>query len=189
MSNLQRRFHFHNDVAEYNVCISRYLQGDSTINNVCVGAVIFGNDEGSRMLLIQRTKNDFGGLMWEVPGGACEQEQDETILHSVAREVWEETGLHVRSVRRLVDAVHFVIDTAGEQFNHRWRKLTFEVEIEEGYGSCDQGLRTSVDQSIKLDPKEHEDWGWATEKEVEDRAWEKGELGRAIRGGLHSKQH
>ena len=34
---------------------------------------------------------------WEVPGGAVDLE-DETILHGVAREAWEESGLKVTAI-------------------------------------------------------------------------------------------
>ena len=40
-------------------------------------------------------------LLWEVPGGACDFE-DESLLHAVARELCEESGLRARRVEALV---------------------------------------------------------------------------------------
>ncbi|TWU71278.1 hypothetical protein ED733_000788 [Metarhizium rileyi] len=161
------------DVAAYNVPIADYLQENATIENICVGAVIRSDNE---VLLIQRAEHDFAGLMWEVPGGACEHDRDKTILHSVEREVWEETGLRVRSVDRLVDFQEFQ-DIAGEiKGRYIWRKLTFEVEVEEGHGLGGPEMRKAISEAITLDPKEHSDWGWATEENVKRGEWDKGKM-------------
>ena len=56
-------------------------------------AILF-NDEG-KFLLTQRTDNG----QWCLPGGAVES--GETVAEACIREVFEETGLHVR-VRRLI---------------------------------------------------------------------------------------
>ncbi|KAG8420871.1 hypothetical protein J3458_002794 [Metarhizium acridum] len=105
--------------------------------------------------------------MWEVPGGACESNKDKTILHSVEGEVWEETGLHVRRVRRLVDHQEFQ-DIAGTiKGRYIWRKLTFGVDVEEGYSLDGPQMRKAIDEAIRMDLKEHCDWGWATEENIE----------------------
>lgn len=54
------------------------------------GAVI--TDEAGRVLLVQRGKEPQKGL-WSLPGGRCEP--GESLAQTVAREVWEETGLRV----------------------------------------------------------------------------------------------
>lgn len=56
-------------------------------------AVIF--DENKRVLLTRRTDNG----LWCLPGGAMDS--GESAAEACVREVWEETGLHVR-VKRLV---------------------------------------------------------------------------------------
>ena len=56
-------------------------------------AIIF--DENKRVLLTRRTDNG----QWCLPGGAIDS--GESAAEACIREVWEETGLHVR-VKRLV---------------------------------------------------------------------------------------
>ncbi|KAK5093619.1 hypothetical protein LTR70_004570 [Exophiala xenobiotica] len=62
---------------------------------IAVGALTF--DSHSRILLIQRASTDSMPHLWEIPGGGCD-EDDPTILHSVARELEEEAGLRARHV-------------------------------------------------------------------------------------------
>lgn len=38
---------------------------------------------------------------WEIPGGGCDDD-DESILHAVARELWEEVGLTTTRIGPLV---------------------------------------------------------------------------------------
>lgn len=65
----------------------------------CVGAII--TDDHGRLLLVQRGHDPEAGR-WSLPGGRIEPgESDE---QAVIREVWEETGLHVRP-GRVVGAV------------------------------------------------------------------------------------
>ncbi|KJZ73133.1 hypothetical protein HIM_07517 [Hirsutella minnesotensis 3608] len=157
-------------VAEFSISTSEYLRLNPSISGLAVGAVLFSGD---RLLLIQRASDDFAPLMWEVPGGACEADKDATILDSVARELWEETGLHLRRVKRHVDNVEFSDDGLH---GFIWRKLTFEVEVDEGYGLGLAESRDTISAAVKPDPAEHQDWGWARMAEVEERKWEKGRL-------------
>jgi 8-oxo-dGTP diphosphatase len=62
----------------------------------CVGAVI--KDSEGRLLLIKRGHEPGAGL-WSLPGGRIEP--GETDQQAVAREVLEETGLHVECGRLL----------------------------------------------------------------------------------------
>lgn len=78
---------------------------------------------------------------------------DETLLHAVAREVKEETGLDVTHVVRKVGEFGW-----GEFSKRRgrhvvWRKLIFEVEVK------------SLD-TVELDPEEHQDYVFVTEEET-----------------------
>ena len=90
--------------------------------------------------------------MQEIPGGKVD-DTDETLLHGVAREVKEETGLEVTRVVRKVGEFGW-----GEYNKRRarhvvWRKLIFEVEVK------------SLD-TLVLEPEEHQDYVFATEEEV-----------------------
>ena len=65
-----------------------------TIIPVVVGGII---KEG-KILLIQRKKKPFQGL-WSLPGGKVES--CESVTDAIAREIKEETGLHVESMEFL----------------------------------------------------------------------------------------
>lgn len=156
----------------YDISVTDYLRQNKTIQGVCIRAVLYG---GGRMLLVQRAAHDFAGSLWEIPGGACEENKDKTVLHAVSREVLEETALHVRSIRRLADIVEFQ-DTAGVLTNFRWRKLTFEVEVTEGHGLQDAHQQAAISQAVRLDPNEHQNWTWASEADVKKGKWRNGDL-------------
>ena len=167
----------------------QFLQNNSELDNLAVGAFIFSSPEivtpsSVRLLLIQRaaTERAFPHC-WEVPGGSAEF-TDPTILHSVAREVFEETGLHLtRVVRTIGDGVRF----ESAKGIDRWLKLSFEIEVAEliiyhaaPSASIDDNdlhpereterLATAESAipfiSICLDPIEHQDFRWITEEEV-----------------------
>lgn len=71
-----------------------------------VGAVVI---DGDRVLLVKRAHEPRKGE-WSLPGGAVEV--GETLEHAVAREVAEETGLHVRvgPIVEVLDRVHRTVD-------------------------------------------------------------------------------
>ena len=112
-----------------------------------------------------------------MPGGGCEP-GDPTILHSVARETFEETGLMLtRFIRQIGDGQEFVCSKGP------CLKLSFEIEVQglEGQGmghrlmhgedkesGKEQGHDDTVGRGaeITLDPEEHEDYVWATEEDV-----------------------
>ena len=56
----------------------------------CVGALV--HDDDGRLLVVRRGRDPGRGL-WSVPGGRVEPGETDTV--AVAREVLEETGLHV----------------------------------------------------------------------------------------------
>jgi 8-oxo-dGTP pyrophosphatase MutT (NUDIX family) len=78
---------------------------------------------------------------------------DESILHAVARELKEETGLEAIKIVRKVG--EFGWDEFSERRQERfvWRKFIFEVEVKKA-------------EDVKLDPVEHQDYLWASEEEV-----------------------
>lgn len=82
-------------VARFRVPLGTYLEKSPALHGICVGASVF--DDAGRLLLVQRAPHDSYPLLWEVPGGAIDAE-DESVLHGLARELWEETGLRARRV-------------------------------------------------------------------------------------------
>ncbi|CEJ93165.1 hypothetical protein VHEMI08774 [[Torrubiella] hemipterigena] len=142
---------------EFNVPYKQWLATkDKTWNGIASGAIIFQED---RVLLVQRAPDDSMPNLWEIPGGAVDPE-DASILAGCVREVFEETGLRVKHIRRLVtegaDGPEWTVFTnrTGKRF---FVKFTFEVDVEEG-------------ADVVLDPVEHQSWVFATKDEVEKQA-------------------
>lgn len=89
---------------------------------------------------------------WEVPGGACDDE-DESILHGVARELWEEAGLKATYIEPPLREPHFFTSRSGKSIC----KFVFVVQVEQG---------TDGHLDVKLDPEEHQRFVWASQAEV-----------------------
>lgn len=105
-----------------------------------------------RLLLLQRVASDEDPNMWEPPGGAC-HDDDATILHAAARELWEEAGLMAARFVGLVGDPHFFTLDDGKkvcQFN-------FAVLVKT------DSLAPPV---VTLNPDEHQRFVWATEGEI-----------------------
>lgn len=102
--------------------------------------------------------------------------EDETIMHAVVREVWEETGLRIVGF----GTGKVVRDNAGEEYHSRkdkgadgefaevtfpdskgekWCKFHFWVEVE-----ADE----SGDLPVELDEMEHQEVGWFDEEAVKE---------------------
>jgi len=77
-------------IPPYVVHLREYI-GHATLLLPAVGAII--RDEAGRILLIRRGD----GRGWSLPGGIMEP--GESVVDSLVREVWEETGLQVEPVR------------------------------------------------------------------------------------------
>ncbi len=108
-----------------------------------------------RILLVQRAASDSMPGCWEVPGGACDDE-DPTVLHSVARELWElweEAALIATKIGPQIGDGHVFPTCSGRMIC----KLSFLVETM----TADDGA-----VQVKLDPREHQSYVWATEAEV-----------------------
>ncbi|GME34409.1 putative nudix domain protein [Neofusicoccum parvum] len=159
----EKAFTSPDQLAHFSVSGQAYLQRHPQYQALAVGALVFHAD---RLLLVQRstTERAFPNV-WEVPGGSVDPE-DETILHAVARELLEETGLNVIAVTRQVGSgVEFRTGTAT------WLKVVFEVAVAEDDG----GLRAKKEGSsaktaeaipIQLDPIEHQNYLWVEEADV-----------------------
>ena len=92
---------------------------------VGVGAVVW---RGERVLLIRRGKPPRAG-QWSLPGGA--QQLGETLLEAVTREVREETGLALESVRFLT-TVDLVDRQPDGRVRYHYTLVDFTAEAPKG---------------------------------------------------------
>jgi 8-oxo-dGTP pyrophosphatase MutT (NUDIX family) len=101
---------------------------------------------------------------WEVPGGAVDDE-DESILHGVARELWEESGLKLNGVEQVVG----LRGEDGYLFQTRRQlkvfRFSFVVDVE--FNGDGRG-------EVTLDPNEHQRFLWASEEECRRKKVENG---------------
>ena len=122
-----------------------YLELHAEYDAIASGALVL--DRRDRVLLLQRASHDSMPNRWELPGGAVDAE-DVTILHGVARELWEEAGLVVEVFdQQIGDGHSFYLRDQRRCF-----KLEFLVEVEST-------------ESVTLDPNEHQRFVWASEGE------------------------
>ncbi|KAH8422368.1 NUDIX hydrolase [Aspergillus melleus] len=110
----------------------------------------------TRVLLLQRSQHDSLPGFWEGPGGLCEV-TDDSILAGAAREVYEESGLHVSRFVDLIAVDEWTRVKSDEVV--RAAKFTFLVEVEEAE-------TVGWEEMVNLEPEEHEEFVWATEEEV-----------------------
>jgi ADP-ribose pyrophosphatase YjhB (NUDIX family) len=114
---------------------------------------------------------------WEIPGGGCDDD-DASILHAVARELWEEAGLQAAHVGPLVGrAPHVFVSRSGKVVG----KFNFLVEAARDADAdddddADGGRRWGEWGDVTLDPDEHQRFVWASEEEVR--------AGRAVEGDV-----
>lgn len=174
--------------------ISSYFNANPPYNNASLGALIFSPLlQPPSLLLVQVCQNTdphaFSGA-WEVPSGAP-QPQDLTMLHSLARIILEQTGLHLSRVHSMSGS------EAGpgtlEQGDARWMKLQFTVhvselasdatdspQLERAYGDGaheGSGLTSLTRQAIDLnavpvtlDQGKYQRHAWVTENDLQEFA-------------------
>lgn len=152
-------FAISSSISSFNVPVKVHLSLHKEYDAIAGAALIF--DSKDRLLVLQRAGHDSMPHLWEIPGGACDLE-DETILHGVAREVWEESGLVVSALGQQVDSGndHVFFSRRGLKIC----KYTFEAEV----------VNT---EAVKLDPNEHQNYLWVTEEQCRDG---KVETGRSV---------
>ncbi|KAI0868091.1 NUDIX hydrolase domain-like protein [Hypoxylon argillaceum] len=151
-------FNYHPSVVEFTVPKASYLAAHpgAHFGYIATSALVLDTGTGSdpRVLLLQRAASDSNPNKWEPPGGACDDD-DESILHAAARELWEEAGLQAARISRLVgDPYNFSI-SIGEV-----RQFSFAVSIKTENGTP---------PAVRLNPEEHQRFVWATESEVRAR--------------------
>lgn len=150
-------FRVHASASKFSIPAEAYILENPGVpafyQYLATGAIVFDQSDSKRVLLIQRAANDSMPNLWETPGGGCDTE-DQTVLHSVVRELWEEVGLVARMVGPPVGDGYVFNTRSGKTV----RKLNFIVEV----GTGDFGI------AVRLDPQEHQNFLWATEQEVKD---------------------
>lgn len=150
------KFGTHPSTSPFIVSQEKYLSQhpDERFQYIATAALVFDTRMGvdPRILLLQRSAHDSMPNKWEVPGGACDDE-DESILHGLARELWEEAGLRATYIEPPLGEPHFFTSRSGK----RICKFVFVVQVE-------QGAEGRLD--VKLDPKEHQRFKWASQDEV-----------------------
>ena len=134
----------------WNITSQTWLTAHQTpYDGLATGTIVFNNTT-NKILLLQRAAHDSMPNKWEIPGGAVDDD-DPSILHGAARELWEEAGLV---------AVRFThVVGQGQVFMNSRRTRTF----------CRFAFVAEVEDldGVRLDPNEHQDWLWAGREEVE----------------------
>ncbi len=88
---------------------------------IVVGAII---ENDNKILLLQRPEDDFMGGIFELPSGNLEE--GETIEEGLKREVYEETGLRIKSINSYLG--HFdYLSGSGK----KTRQFNFLISTEE----------------------------------------------------------
>lgn len=180
-------------LAEYNVPLPEFAASKPHLTDFVVGGLVYsqsveedddatGTTSGkprTRVLLLQRAATDSYPGLWEGPGGMCER-TDATLLAGVAREVFEETGLHVSKFVDLIAVDEWSRVLRNEL--HRVAKFTFLVEVDEARGTAGVPSEDVVvgvaperwEDGVKLEQAEHQAFEWATEEEVRESLESKG---------------
>ena len=152
-------FSHDSSVADFAVSKRAYLDArpEAPFEYVATSTLVLDtrNPSEPRILLLQRAASDSNPSKWEPPGGACDND-DLSILHAAARELWEEAGLRAVWIGGPVADPHFFIRSNGGKVC----RFNFAVQVSIGGGT---------ELIVKLDPKEHQNFVWATEDEVKAR--------------------
>ncbi|RAH81208.1 hypothetical protein BO86DRAFT_456646 [Aspergillus japonicus CBS 114.51] len=123
-----------------------------------------------KTLLLQRSITDSYPCHWENPGGLIDPVRDATVLAGVAREVREETGLHVSRFVDLVCVDEWTKMKRGVLLQET--KVTFLVEVREAAAA-------GWEERVKLAEGEHQAFVWVGEGEVRGVVRDKGKKRKA----------
>jgi 8-oxo-dGTP pyrophosphatase MutT (NUDIX family) len=149
-------FTHHPSAASFTASQQAYLKAHPSpdYGYIATGALVFDRSDQAtpRILLLQRAPGDSMPGRWEIPGGGVDDE-DESVLHAVARELLEEAGLKARHIGPTIGAPHLFSTKSGKKIC----KFIFLVQAEP---DAEGQLRTS------LDSQEHQRFVWASENEV-----------------------
>ncbi len=129
-------------------------------NNILVGAVLFQPSTAGthKLLLLKRAAHDsaFPNL-FAIPGGHVE-DNDLSILHSLKREVFEETTMLVRDVVDQIELLAWVTEKPIEGK---------EMGLLKKFTSLQLNFVCDVEGwAFKVDPEEHSVGVWANKEEV-----------------------
>ncbi|KZV80473.1 NUDIX-domain-containing protein [Exidia glandulosa HHB12029] len=141
-------------LANFDVPLSTLTNSDDNAGKRLVVGVAIARRSASghlpKVLLVQRASHEqLFPDMYELPGGKCES-TDGTLLDTVARETFEETGYRVTRV--VAEFPGFEYSTPKGDA----RQYNFIVTV-------DGGSDSNVDPT--LDPKEHQAFAWVDDSE------------------------
>ena len=193
------QIHIPPSLAHLAISLPTFLSQNPQYTNLAVSSLIFAPStipaSATRLLIVQRAPTERGfPNRWELPGGGCEV-SDPTILHSLARETFEETGLRLnRFCRQVGYGDEFVTGYGARE--KKWCKLSFEIEVAElgegdmRHGSCGGHEKVAAEEnmckggvdavagagepedmsgvSVTLDPTEHQAYAWVTQEEIKE---------------------
>ncbi|KAK6350868.1 hypothetical protein TWF718_004050 [Orbilia javanica] len=141
------------EVEQYDKPLEEIIRLNAPRNTIGVGAFVFKPSPSGEplLLLIRRSASESAyPEMYEVPGGGAEAPPiDATLLDSVARELFEETGLVATRIVRFIDTADF----QGRR-GDLWRKFNFEIEVQDV-------------ENVVLQPSEHDEFKWVGREEFE----------------------
>ncbi|KAK5655950.1 hypothetical protein OQA88_5085 [Cercophora sp. LCS_1] len=133
------------------------------------------NPKPPRVLLIRRAAHDSMPLRWETPGGGCDDD-DTSILHSCARELFEEAGLRATTLGPVVRADSVSDSESGfRSGEHEWGETMGGQFFRTRRGNlvCKFYFVAGVPQEqtaeVVVDPKEHAGHVWVTEEEIRQK--------------------
>ena len=151
------RFEVDQSLAGWNMPAREWLtRHDKSWTAIATGCMVFNAD--GKVLVIQRASHDSMPDRWEVPGGAVDEE-DPTIFYGAARELWEESGLVALRFSHVI--TEGPQQEPGQVFPNSTNTKTF----------CRFSFNVEVEsyEAVTLDPKEHQDFVWATEDEIREQ--------------------
>jgi 8-oxo-dGTP pyrophosphatase MutT (NUDIX family) len=158
--------HIHDIVKSFDIPLDA-LQARHPHKPLVVGVAVAkpGRSDGPgehQILLVRRvsSEDEFPNA-WELPGGGAEVGTDKTILDTVVRETFEETGLEITSITKIIKGFEYWASKGDAiQFN-------LLVEVKEPV-------------EVKLNPEEHDEYAWAGLEDLERHFGPLGEDSRAV---------